>query len=90
MSPKHRPPSPPNLLHCAVPVHQSRFTVPPLTASPAVLHCLRLTAALCSAAPGLTALRSPALWSRCAPLFQSAGSLRKVNFVRRPVPSPEP
>ncbi|EEY64272.1 uncharacterized protein PITG_02816 [Phytophthora infestans T30-4] len=86
--PKHKPPSPPNLLRGAAPVRQSRFTVPPLTTSPAALHCPSPTAALCFAAPGLTALRSPALWSRCAPLLQSAGSLRRVSFVRRPVPAP--
>ncbi|ETP34445.1 hypothetical protein F442_17246 [Phytophthora nicotianae P10297] len=49
--PKHKPPSPPNLLRCEAPVRQSRC------------------AALC-------------------PLLQSTGLLRRVNFVRRPVPAP--
>ncbi|KAF4031523.1 hypothetical protein GN244_ATG16619 [Phytophthora infestans] len=60
-----------------------RSTYPPVS-----LRCPSPTAALCPATPGLTVLRSPALWSRCAPLLQSAGSLRRVNFVRRPVSAP--
>ncbi|KAF4142169.1 hypothetical protein GN958_ATG08640 [Phytophthora infestans] len=38
------------LLRCAAPVRQSRFTVPPLTASLAALHYPSPTAALCSIA----------------------------------------